>query len=141
MGLANLRAITPDEDETADRGQRTDKLIKAALSLSQAMEALGSLNILGELQVPDVKNGIDFYDEVRRFETALILEALRLTRGRQKRASELLGLNPTTLNCMIKRLGIDVGTMAETNAGQGQSVGAEASRSNVQSIRQEPTRD
>jgi transcriptional regulator with GAF, ATPase, and Fis domain len=105
--LANVRAMTLDEDETADDSNRTDTLIKAALSLSQAMEALGSLNFLSDLRLPDVKSGINFYEEVRRFESALIFEALRLSHGKQTRASSLLGLNPTTLNCMIKRLGID----------------------------------
>ena len=111
--LSNVHEMTLDEDETADDAKRTDTLIKAALSLSQAMEALGSLNFLGELRLPDLKSGINFYEEVRQFERALILEALRLSNGRQTRASALLGLNPTTLNCMIKRLGIDPDPVAE----------------------------
>ncbi|MDT7602230.1 MAG: hypothetical protein QOF61_227 [Acidobacteriota bacterium] len=111
--LANVRSLTSNEVEASEDAKRTDTLIKAALSLSQAMEALGSLNFLAGLRMPEVKRGIDFYEEVRGFERALILEALRLSHGKQKRASSLLGLNPTTLNCMIKRLGIDADALAE----------------------------
>jgi transcriptional regulator with GAF, ATPase, and Fis domain len=110
--LGNVRLSASVEDETDDGSHRTDTLIKAALSLSQAIEALGTLNFLGELRLPDVRQGIDFYAQVRGFESALILEALRLSHGKQKRASSLLGLNPTTLNCMIKRLGIDAESLA-----------------------------
>jgi DNA-binding protein Fis len=99
-------------DEPVVESNRTDTLIKAALSLSQAIEALGSLNLFGELQPPDVKHGIDFYAEVRRFEVALITEALRITHGSQTRASALLGLHPTTLNCMIKRFDVNADPLA-----------------------------
>lgn len=42
-----------------------------------------------------------------------ILEALRKTSGVQKEAAQLLGVKPTTLNEMIKRLSIDVHTLLE----------------------------
>jgi transcriptional regulator with GAF, ATPase, and Fis domain len=102
------------EDEPGVESSRTDTLIKAALSLSQAIEALGSLSLIGELQPPDVKSGIDFYREVRRFEVALIIEALRVTHGCQRRAAALLGLHTTTLNCMIKRFDVDTDSLAGT---------------------------
>jgi transcriptional regulator with GAF, ATPase, and Fis domain len=134
---ANARPLTLDEVETGDDSNRTDTLIKAALSLSQAIEALGSLNFFAELRLPEVKSGIDFYEEVRGFESALILEALRLSHGKQTRASSLLGLNPTTLNCMIKRLGIDAESLAEvgtvTRRRRGQR--ARTPRGNVQPLR------
>lgn len=115
--LANVRTFTSGEGAAGEGANRTDTLIKVALSLSQAIEALGSLNFLAELRLPDVKQGIDFYEQVRGFESALILEALRLSHGKQKRASSLLGLNPTTLNCMIKRLGIDAESLAAGETG------------------------
>jgi transcriptional regulator with GAF, ATPase, and Fis domain len=112
--LGNVRLLTHAateerrgaEERHAPESNRNDTLIKAALSLSQAIEALGSLNFFSELRPPEVARGVDFYREVRRFECALIGEALRLTGGRQTQACALLGLNPTTLNCMIKRYGI-----------------------------------
>lgn len=51
----------------------------------------------------DISQGINMYDEVRLYETALIRRALRLTGGNQKKAAHLLGLLPTTLNDKIKR--------------------------------------
>ena len=54
-----------------------------------------------------IKDGIDFYDEVTRFETDLIRQALRETGGSQIRAAKLLGLNGTTLNSKIKLYNID----------------------------------
>jgi DNA-binding protein Fis len=105
---ANARLLTPVEGQAGESPTRTSTLIKAALSLSQAIEALSRLNFVDELSLPDVENGISFYEQVSRFERALILEALRITRGRQREASALLGLKPTTLNSMLRRYGIDV---------------------------------
>jgi transcriptional regulator with GAF, ATPase, and Fis domain len=114
---SNTHSLHP-EDQTDESTNRNDTLIKAALSLSQAIMALGSLKLFGEMQPPDVKDGIDFYGEVRRFEVALILEALRFTHGSQARAAALLGLNPTTLNCMIKRYDISVESFDESHIKQ-----------------------
>jgi hypothetical protein len=115
---ADVISLTPDGSRTGEGPDRTDTLIKAALSLSQAITALGSLQLLGELQPPDVKGGINFYREVRRFEVALILEALRQTHGSQARAAALLGLNPTTLNCMLKRYDINSGLLTARPASE-----------------------
>jgi DNA-binding protein Fis len=46
--------------------------------------------------------GIDFYREIELYEIELIKRALQRVRGCQRRAAELLGLNPTTLNAKIK---------------------------------------
>lgn len=103
---ANARTLTPLEGLAGDDPTQSSTLIKAALSLSQAIEALSRLNLLGDMSLPDVTNGISFYEQVSRFESALILEAMRVARGRQREASALLGLKPTTLNSMLKRYGI-----------------------------------
>ncbi|KXK00835.1 MAG: response regulator containing CheY-like receiver, AAA-type ATPase, and DNA-binding domain [Acidobacteria bacterium OLB17] len=50
----------------------------------------------------DISNGVDFYDEVKKFEVDLIRRALERTGGHQSRAARLLGLNATTLNSKIK---------------------------------------
>ncbi len=54
----------------------------------------------------DITRGVNFYDEVRRFETDLIRRALDQTGGHQSRAARLLGLNATTLNSKIKSYNI-----------------------------------
>ncbi len=60
------------------------------------------VSALGIKQPVDVESGIDFYDEVSRFEIFLILRALKHTGGCQSRAAKLLNLRPTTLNSKIK---------------------------------------
>ena len=54
----------------------------------------------------DISRGVNFYDEVRRFEIDLIRRALEQTSGHQSRAARLLGLNATTLNSKIKSYNI-----------------------------------
>jgi DNA-binding protein Fis len=56
----------------------------------------------------DILGGIDFYDEVQRFETHLIKMALAVTGGNQSRAAKLLGIKATTLNSKIKLFNIEL---------------------------------
>jgi len=56
----------------------------------------------------DIARGVNFYDEVKRFEIDLIRRALDQTGGHQSRAARLLGLNATTLNSKIKTHNIPV---------------------------------
>jgi DNA-binding NtrC family response regulator len=84
--------------------------------ISEKLEGLTSLAsaLLDEVKamIPpaeiDVKEGIDFYVEVRRFEIDLIQRALDQTGGHQSRAASLLGIKITTLNSKIKRYHIPV---------------------------------
>jgi two-component system response regulator PilR (NtrC family) len=48
-------------------------------------------------------------EQTQQFQKTWILEALRKSNGIQKKAAQLLGVKATTLNEMIKRMGIDVG--------------------------------
>ncbi len=59
--------------------------------------------VAGEI---DLARGVNFYDEVKRFEIDLIRRALDQTGGHQSRAARLLGLNATTLNSKIKSYNI-----------------------------------
>lgn len=54
----------------------------------------------------DIARGVNFYDQVKRFEIDLIRRALDQTGGHQSRAARLLGLNATTLNSKIKSYNI-----------------------------------
>jgi len=63
---------------------------------------------LRNTQLPDVEQGVDFYEEVHRFEINLIRAALERTGGHQTRAARLLGINVTTLNHKIKRFNIEL---------------------------------
>ncbi len=70
-------------------------------------QALGASSSPGAAGV-DVARGIDFYDEVRRFEVDLIRRALEQTSGHQSRAARLIGMNATTLNSKIKTYNIQL---------------------------------
>lgn len=59
-----------------------------------------------EVRVMLPENGISLKKEVEEFERKLILSALQRSEGNQKRAANLLQLNPTTLNEKLKRLNI-----------------------------------
>jgi DNA-binding NtrC family response regulator len=58
--------------------------------------------------VQNISRGVNFYDEVRRFEIDLIRRALEQTGGHQSRAARLLGMNATTLNSKIKTYNINL---------------------------------
>jgi two-component system response regulator PilR (NtrC family) len=58
-------------------------------------------------------DGLSLKDAVSRYERTMILQSLEMANGVQKKAAELLQLKPSTLNEMMKRLGI--GTRASTS--------------------------
>jgi len=52
------------------------------------------------------QEGISLKDAVSNYERTMILQSLEMANGVQKRAAELLQVKPSTLNEMMKRLGI-----------------------------------
>jgi DNA-binding protein Fis len=90
---------------------RIKRLVELTHSLLSEMETLVSDRAFVEqsnkLESVDLASGIDFYTEVEKFEVGLIKLALKHTHGNQARASQLLRLKPTTLNCKIKSYGIE----------------------------------
>ncbi len=75
--------------------------------IADPSRSLGAATSAGATQI-DVARGIDFYDEVRRFEIDIIRRALEQTGGHQSRAARLLGMNATTLNSKIKTYNIQL---------------------------------
>jgi len=75
--------------------------LKALESVARGL--LQELESLSTLQPPGNSQSVRLYDEVQRFETALIRNALGRTGGSQTRAARLLGIKLTTLNSKIKR--------------------------------------
>ncbi len=59
------------------------------------------------------EESLDLKERTQTFQKKLILAALKKTKGVQKQAAHLLGVKPTTLNEMIKRLAIDAGDVPE----------------------------
>ena len=51
---------------------------------------------------------LNLKDQMQDFQKNLILTALKRAKGIQKNAAQSMGVKPTTLNEMIKRLGIDI---------------------------------
>ena len=77
-------------------------------SLKQnAFALIQEVRDLGSLSYQDLTKGIDLYEELRRFEIRLIMQALEETDGNQTHAAQLLGVKLTTLHEKIKRYGID----------------------------------
>jgi two-component system response regulator PilR (NtrC family) len=60
-----------------------------------------------EALVPSLSNDLNLKEQIQSFQKKTIIEALRRSKGIQKKAAGLLGVKPTTLNEMIKRLNID----------------------------------
>ncbi len=56
----------------------------------------------------DISSSTNLKDQLNSFQTKAIKDALKRTKGIQKKAAALLGVRATTLNEMIKRLEIDV---------------------------------
>ena len=100
--MSEQMIMRPQDVERGDGGAGAEHLtilknMHAAISV--ALMNLANADIYGR---PDIEHGINFYNEVRRFETNLILVALKHAHGNQRHAATLLGLKPTTLNAKIK---------------------------------------
>jgi len=90
----NVREVTQSFQE------RVDFLSRQATALAREIADL-KWSGLGVKPV-SVEEGLDFYQEIRRFEISLIVQALRITHGSQKKAAALLKMNHTTLNTKVK---------------------------------------
>jgi len=63
----------------------------------------------GKFQIDNPPNNdLNLKEQIQEFQKKAIIMALKKTRGVQKKAAGILGVKPTTLNEMIKRLDIDV---------------------------------
>jgi DNA-binding protein Fis len=96
-----------DLKKEANLNRRINLLKDVSQTLSRALESVEELKIAGGVRLPNVADGISFYDEVSRFEISLIQLALRYARGNQRNAASLLGLKTTTLNSKIKAYNLD----------------------------------
>ena len=85
----------------------TRECLRTEISNPQAVPAFTTEGA-SSLSVLDLGRGVNFYDEVRRFEIDLIRRALEQTGGHQSRAARLLGMNATTLNSKIKTYNINL---------------------------------
>jgi DNA-binding NtrC family response regulator len=92
----------------AQTTRETLKLLRnAESSLYQLQGVLVIALELSEAPSSGEEHGLDFYEQVQRFEMLLIKGALRHAHGSQTRAAELLHLNLSTLNTKIRTYRIE----------------------------------
>ena len=94
------------QSQKAAPAERLENIRNMANALLQEAESLDHENALAESSATvdnlNIRSGVNFFEEVRRFEMRLIGRALELTGGNQARAARMLGLGTTTLNYKIK---------------------------------------
>ena len=86
---------------------KVDQLVMLAKALATEVETLkGELSKEQNNQQID-DEGIDFYDEIERYEIELIRSALNRCGGNQTQAAKLLHLKSTTLHAKMKHYGLN----------------------------------
>jgi DNA-binding NtrC family response regulator len=95
-------------DVTEGNARAEASVLRLRLLIEELINEVDSLDerTLGfseTLMLLDNRDRVDFYEEVARFEAALIRRALRRTNGHQLDAARLLNMNPSTLNAKIKQ--------------------------------------
>lgn len=94
------------ESEAERRIQQIALLAKALATEVQTLQAELSRDHRQSKQVDFEKDGIDFYEEVERYEIELIKNALQQSGGNQTQAAKLLRMKSTTLNAKMKHYGL-----------------------------------
>jgi len=105
LSKPKLRGL-PSRPRKAPTAERLEKIKEMAAALLDEAESLDHENAMAEASATinslTQKTAVNFFEEVRRFETRLISRALQLTGGNQAGAARLLRLGTTTLNYKIK---------------------------------------
>ena len=92
------------ESETERRIQQLALLAKALATEVDTLQA--ELYRDRRQQFEFDKDGLDFYEEVERYEIELIIKALQASGGNQTQAAKLLRMKSTTLNAKMKHYGL-----------------------------------
>ncbi len=67
---------------------------------------LSELDAVNESERVSLQENFNLNEQMKNFETDIIRQALYLTDNNQRLAARMLGINYTTLNAKMKRLGI-----------------------------------
>ncbi len=105
MGVWESEGLEQDVLQANGNGQMSSRNNITALK-ELTLRLLREVQSIGEVHILSLEGGLDFYDEVSRFEIDLIKRALLQTAGHQGRAARLLNLKVTTLNSKIKHYNI-----------------------------------
>jgi DNA-binding NtrC family response regulator len=97
-----IDSLSANEDSTSSAAHSPIGTLKEL-----ALRLMHEVQSISEVPSLNVNAGLDFYDEVHRFEIELIKRALLHTGGHQGRAARLLNLKVTTLNSKIKHYEIN----------------------------------
>jgi DNA-binding NtrC family response regulator len=96
--------------EESELERRIQQLVLIARALSSEVETLqkelGPVTLDRATPVKLDDNGIDFYQEIERYEIDLIRSALDRCGGNQTHAARLLHMKSTTLNAKMKHYGL-----------------------------------
>src|SRR5688500_13440078 len=93
----------PPPDESSEASSSSGNI---ATLQELVLRLLCEVQCIAEVNTLTIGDGLDFYDEVSRFEIDLIKRALLQTGGHQVKAAKLLNLKVTTLNSKIKHYNI-----------------------------------
>jgi len=85
---------------------KVDQLVMLAKALADEVETLKA-ELATDQNHNYLNSGIDFYDEVERYEIELIRSALNQSGGNQVQAAKLLQLKSTTLHAKMKQYGLN----------------------------------
>jgi len=87
--------------------RQVDQLVMLAEALATEIETLKAELSVEQNDEHIDNEGIDFYDEVERYEIELIRSALNQCGGNQTQAAKLLQLKSTTLHAKMKHYGLN----------------------------------
>ncbi|MCA1593883.1 MAG: hypothetical protein LC754_14780 [Acidobacteria bacterium] len=105
--LENRKHYEPDHKEAGGTGEEhAGSPIKLRALKELTLALLNEVETLKDSRQLDEARGVNFNEEVRRFEIDMIRWALMRTGGHQRRAACLLNIKVTTLNAKIKRYGL-----------------------------------
>ncbi len=108
----NNEIVVANSPEPNGDAAPASSLNKIELLKQMAFQLFREMQSLNEVQTLNIDAGLDFYEEVTRFEIDLITRTLLHTGGHQGRAARLLNLKVTTLNSKIKHYDIKLETFA-----------------------------
>ncbi len=98
----DLQSVAKHKRGEAEWNREVNELRQTTLLLWHDLLTIESYYCL------EIQDRVDFFEEVRKFETRLIKHALLHAGGSQRKTARLLGINTSTLNNKIKRYRIPV---------------------------------
>ena len=98
----DLQSVAKHKRDEAEWNRQVNELRQTTLLLWHDLLTIESYYCL------EIQDRVDFFEEVRNFETRIIKRALLHARGSQRKTARLLGIRTQTLNSKIKRYRIPV---------------------------------